>query len=429
MSRLPPLALGLLLTLAACASSRPPVVPPVAPAPAQATPPPAATPARGTIAPAPGALTAGEIAVEAYFAPVVEACARGDAAACGRLALRLHFTTNNRETRRDAEALAKGCAAHVPIACAGAAITIARGDGAPRDTPRGLTLLQTACDAGQGLACGELAEIEITSAVGVTGKQAEGQQLAATACAKYGGWPCQTATNGLDPDKDAARVLELSRRACDGGDLWACYTLGAKYAEGLYGATVDPARATSYYGKACGDLAPACFNLAWQYLRGTGAPLDEARGRTLLERACTLGDASGCDELARRDGKAWAYCEMWGARACYDVAVEITQSRGETAESAGDLIWAGDHACRRGFDGACRVTRHLRKDSERRCNAGDDVRNTCTFVGLFDALLASDSNPDAQERAASKIEAADVLKRACDAGAKPACDARARLAP
>jgi TPR repeat protein len=404
------------------ASSTAPSAAPL-PAPSSPSPPPTAAPT--DVPPTPG-----EKAVEQHFAPVAAACERGEAPACARLARRINYVTNNREGRRVATALAKGCAARVPVACGGYATSLAR-SGVAGDVARGVELLRATCAADEPFACGQLAEIEIKGEYGVTGRQAEGRRRAKDACDKHGGWPCMAAIAGLDQKKEGARMLALTQRACDGGDASACYLLGQVYSEGTPDlAKANPQRATELYQKGCdGDFAQACFNLAWQYLRGTGAPSDEGRGRAMLVRACTLGDPSGCDELARRDNKPRQYCELWGAQACYDLAVEVTQQRGETAEAAQDVLWAGDRACRRGHHGACNIMGHVAKDFVRWCAAGDKVRDTCTFAGLIHVMMASDPNATLNDRRRATDPARGELASACKAGSRPGCDAAARLPP
>jgi hypothetical protein len=372
--------------------------------------------------------TAGEKAVEQYFAPAVAACERGDAPACARLGHRLNYVTNDREGRRVAAALAKGCAARVPVACAGQAVSLTRTVVAA-DVARGLELLRTTCAAGEPFACGQLAEIEIRGEFGVKANKDAGRRRARAACDKHGGWPCMASIAGLDQKKEGPRLLKVTHRACDGGDASACYQLGQIYSEGEDGlAKADPKRATELYQKGCdGDFAQSCFNLAWQYLRGAGAPTNEALGRELLLKACTLGDPSGCDELAARDHKPRQYCEMWGAQACFDLAEEVTKEHGETAEVAGEMIWAGDHACRRGHQGACKVMGHVVNDFVQACEAKDKVRDTCTYAGMIHALMASDPKATDNERQRATDQARDELARACKAGAPPACDAAKRL--
>src|SRR5262249_22466580 len=77
-----------------------------------------------------------------------------------------------------------------------------------------------------------------------------------------------------------------SPTACDGGDATACTELG-----NLLMLVDDPGRAANLYTKACnaGD-AKGCMYLGALRVRGNGVPKDEARGATLLAKACDGGD-------------------------------------------------------------------------------------------------------------------------------------------
>jgi TPR repeat protein len=375
--------------------------------------------------------TPGEQAVEAAFAPARAGCERGDAASCERLAQRLDFLTNDREARRLAATLSRACAAKVPIACAGQAVTVARGIGLPADVGRGLALLRASCDEGQALACGHLAEIYVKGELGVKGKREEGLRLAAASCKKLGGWPCMSATAKLDAKADAARILALATQACDGGDAIACYELGKAYAEHVAGGPkADPTRATALYRKACDQgYADACFNLAGQVLRGTGATQDERAGRALLERSCTLGDGSACDDLAEREGKPEVYCDLWGVEACLTVLERIGQQRGETADTAPEIVSVAARACRRGSTAGCEGLGHLAQDYASRCKASVDVRDACTFAGLIALENAAGAKAGSPDSTRALADAFSALGRACDKGSAPACAARKRLAP
>jgi TPR repeat protein len=215
------------------------------------------------------------------------------------------------------------------------------------------------------------------------------------------------------------KAVPFFQKACEGKDSFACYQLGLAYAQGYLGLNADQDKATELYRQACDqDLGPACFNLAWQFLRGSGAPHDEAKGNLLLEKSCVLGDASGCDELDRRKPDHARFCELWGAEACFNLAASITQERGEVAEVAEAIINAATRACERKHEGACRTLRHLAKDTTRQCLAGSNVRDTCMFSaivyqrGLLDEVASS---------ANGENEAAASLTKACKAGAEVAC--------
>jgi TPR repeat protein len=395
------------------------------------TPSPAGAPAGPPRTVSDPSLTPGERAVELHFAAAIAACERAEAPACLRLAQRKHYASNNLEVRRIDATLARACDRQVPVACAGLARSLLDGRGGAKDVPRALALLEKACAAPDAYACSQLAEVQLIGQ-DVHGKEAEGRRLAKESCEKLGGWPCYTDMGpNFDPKRDHDRVFKLAQRACDGGDAIACYQLGQLVMEDeTGGGKVDAARATALYQKACdADMGQACFNLAWQFIRGTGAPQDEARGRELFERSCTLGDASGCDELARRGGDAERYCDLWGAEACYTAVVKFVKANGESAETAERIVLLGMRATARGSDAARNTTSHLYRDNVRSCKAGEQVKDSCTFAGLLNAYIAKHADGGSDEQAKARTAALDELGKACDAGSKPACAAQSQLAP
>jgi TPR repeat protein len=174
-------------------------------------------------------------------------------------------------------------------------------------------------------------------------------------------------------------------------------------------------------------MPSACLNLAWQYLRGTGAPQDETQGRALLQRACDLGDASACDELVRRGGDPERYCDLWGAEACYTAVVNLSHARGENADSAEAIVLRATRAARRGSVAARNTTAHLYRDNDRWCRAGRDIKSSCTFAGLLDAEVARSAQEGSDEQRTAAASARDALAKACAAGSNAACNARDRV--
>jgi TPR repeat protein len=284
-------------------------------------------------------------------------------------------------------------------------VTLAHGHGGKDGVARGLARLETSCGAGSGYACAHLSEIEMRGQL-APDKKDTGKKLATASCEKLGGYPCLPAISALPAGADPALRTALAQRACDGGDAMGCYELGLDVANPDGPATPDQARATALYEKACAqDFGQACFNLAWQFLRGTGAPKDEQRG----------------------DGDAQKYCDLWGAEACYTVAAELAQKRGETADTAEALVTAGTRAANRGSAAGLNVMSHLLKDNKRWCAANDNVKDSCTFAGLLYAAWMDDAPEGSDDRAESRKQAVEALAKACGAGAQPACAAKARV--
>jgi TPR repeat protein len=371
---------------------------------------------------APEVLTAGQRAVEQHFAPLFARCQRKDGAACGRLAERLQFATDYREINRLLAALAGACTAGVMEGCAGQGAALVRGINGTVDGTRGTELLRRACSDKSAFACAYLAEA--LKEQGVPRNKEEGLRIARDACKTLGSWPCMTEAGRVFKAGKVREAVKLVSRACDTGDPIACYELGLQYADGAPGVGQDRARATVLFGRACDhDLALSCFNLAGQFLRGTGAVKDERRGRELLQQACALGAASACDELARQNGNAQVYCELWGVESCYQVAKDLTKKNGETAAVAEAIVTAWTHACNRGDFRGCVTLEHLAGDYTEACDTGYNVRDACMFAGLIHTLNLDIPFPSGHVLAPDGARAGREFARACAAGAQPACAA------
>jgi len=103
--------------------------------------------------------------------------------------------------------------------------------------------------------------------------------------------------DGLIPDDvDKAMVRSLYKKACDGGVMRGCVSLGDTY---NYGNDSDYNKASSLFQKACdeGDMW-GCNNLATEYLLGHGEPKDRSRALDLYQKACRGGFDWSCHELS-----------------------------------------------------------------------------------------------------------------------------------
>jgi TPR repeat protein len=105
---------------------------------------------------------------------------------------------------------------------------------------------------------------------------------------------------------DAVRCIAR----CEGGDAQGCNGAGVLFE---FGERPDPLLASSFYGRACdANYGPGCDNLGWLYLRGHGVPRDPPHAMVLFmaafdaaSLACARGDGAGCllaGELLR-DGR------------------------------------------------------------------------------------------------------------------------------
>lgn len=95
-----------------------------------------------------------------------------------------------------------------------------------------------------------------------------------------------------------AEALARATRACDGGYLLGCRTLGWLYENGR-GTTADLARARVLYGRGCdGGEMGSCKSLGVLWDMGRGGAVDRARAAGLYERACAAGEMGACHNLA-----------------------------------------------------------------------------------------------------------------------------------
>ena len=72
---------------------------------------------------------------------------------------------------------------------------------------------------------------------------------------------------------------------------------------------------------------------------------------------------------------------------------------------------------------------HVATDLVRSCEAGEKVRDSCTFAGLLHVRMAADPKATDNERHRATHQAREELARACKAASRPACNAAARLPP
>ncbi|WP_108481945.1 tetratricopeptide repeat protein [Oceaniglobus ichthyenteri] len=115
--------------------------------------------------------------------------------------------------------------------------------------------------------------------------------------------------DGNGVTRDHQRALELYRSAAAQGLAKASYNLGVLLAEGRPGIPADIAQAIVHYHEAMAKDYPAAFNnRGILHAKGQGGPVDPAAAVALYQRAHTLGDLNGTDNLAdmlrRGDGVA-----------------------------------------------------------------------------------------------------------------------------
>lgn len=148
-----------------------------------------------------------------------------------------------------------------------------------------------------------------------------GLALALAGCARPGDGTAAepSAAPSTEQSADAAPQLELKlpqgaepraeelAAGCSSKDGEACLKLGVAFSNGQLGLASDETRAADLYERACrvGD-ARGCNNLAVAFEKGQGRPKDTARACEIYQGNCDGRHALACRNLGRcfRDGMA-----------------------------------------------------------------------------------------------------------------------------
>jgi len=184
------------------------------------------------------------------------ACERGIASACAQVARRIR---DQGQRMAEARTMAKNaCDAGAPLGCYLLASMFERGEGGVRSEEMAEFLFSSACDAGLGDACNDLA---------VMLHERQGK---------------------------SDKIQRLYRRACEHKSGTGCFSMGMLYEQGE-GVLASPVNAVKFYTKAC-DLkhGEACYRLAQAYQDGKGAREDVYRSRECMRKACEAGYAQAC---------------------------------------------------------------------------------------------------------------------------------------
>lgn len=222
---------------------------------------------------------------------IIAAIGAFDAAACGGLT---PDACARRGARDDDHAAAEkkfaaACAGGSSLGCSNLAGHLSGATTGTRDPTRAAALYRHACNAGQLTACHKLIYARASGCfapeasacpTNVTPEQA--RPVVERACKARDQGACTTlAGYVLAAERD--RALTLWKDACDAGEPLACHNL----------ADTDPraAAAIALHERACAaDFASSCVKAGL----ARAVADHRADGRTLVERACALGEPRGC---------------------------------------------------------------------------------------------------------------------------------------
>lgn len=173
-----------------------------------------------------------------------------------------------------------------------------------RDDAKAATLFDKACGAGIARACYAWAEQALRErASGKPDARLKAQQLSDRACELGDGWACmstsgmylQQGASAVFP-RDPARAAALLRRGCGLGHGPSCSTLATLLLEGSQMAKDVPGAAGLLQRSCDGGRLEDCETLGGLERKGQGVPKDGQKAIDAHMRACTLGLLRACNE-------------------------------------------------------------------------------------------------------------------------------------
>lgn len=143
--------------------------------------------------------------------------------------------------------------------------------------------LKKACDGGHTRSCANY---------GVVAKGGDAQTYFKKACDGGDAVGCREMARG-----DDASGVAMAQKACDGGDGEGCALLAARYAEGK-GTGKDPMKAGMLYKRACdGGNLKACYSAGTMLASGPGG--NEMMAGFAFQRGCIRQDWASCTGYGR----------------------------------------------------------------------------------------------------------------------------------
>jgi TPR repeat protein len=343
--------------------------------------------------------------------------------------------------------LGVACEAGEGLACHDLAVAYRSGNGVPRDPTKAAELLRRGCKLGAAHACTMLAWRLARGRDGPA-NPADAIPLMKEACEHGDGEACRMMAEyhggghfGLERSRPWRRAyLEMG---CSAGNRISCNELGKALEDGD-GGPEEPAQAAVAYESGCArDLAESCVWLGWLLVKGKGLPADAGRGRKLFERSCASGFFRGCISqaqllLRQRDGTTALEilsqtCAEGHEEACCLTAQVHEKGLGGVRPDVPRAARIYEKLCREGHGHACSnlaflynagrpymAGKGLQKDEAR---SGDFYEKACALDDMEGCWRAGLLYTQGERVASRDLERGrTLLKRACDAGLAAPCE-------
>jgi hypothetical protein len=192
----------------------------------------------------------------------------------------------------DGKDCAAQCEAGNAASCATLAVMHREGTGVAKDPAKAASLGQRACDKDVTTGC------RVAAAAKVGSDRGTAITLLDKACQAGDGAACvELGVAKLGDKKLAGDAQYAFRRACyGGGEFEGCAWLGTLHAEGKGGMSVNPKLAASFFEKGCKEGSMRACDGLGDLLKtgGKGVPKDAAHAKELHAKACTGGYETAC---------------------------------------------------------------------------------------------------------------------------------------
>jgi TPR repeat protein len=231
-----------------------------------------------------------------------KACLGGEPGACTNVAVNAFYGQGTARNRASAFKLwTRACRMRDFQGCNNAGVMILWGmEGVPRNQEAARVLFERACESPGREGCGNLAA---AYELGLGGPKDLAKALAlATADCDRSANSCVTAglllTEHATTPNAPQQARELFERGCAMPPVGGCLT-----EQEMRGYMPNAYSAEGFDRRACDDApqsALACYNAAITYERGDGGPVDLARAKEFLDKACKTGLKKACRTPARR---------------------------------------------------------------------------------------------------------------------------------
>jgi hypothetical protein len=137
--------------------------------------------------------------------------------------------------------------------------------------------------------------------------------------------------------------------------------------------------------------------------------------------ALVIAGCAGSTPGYSRTNPSQVTCGCEPGDACFEAAGHLASSRGETEETAEELLYLAQCACFQGTVGGCNTVSHYAKDYVAACEADREPRTSCTIAGFVHHHGVAVPRLNGRSFPPDQAAALAAFDKACRAGSPVAC--------